>query len=74
MSSDHTALDQSRVVVQTEKASTALVDNGGLVDAYGGDKDSPDLRDLEKADRDFHAAMDELRRDSEGGRQTRPPA
>jgi hypothetical protein len=55
------ALEQSEVVVATEQGRTALARIGGLVDAYGGDKDPADLRDKQEADREVHAALGELR-------------
>jgi hypothetical protein len=59
---DHRALAETQVAVAAEQARTALARQGGLADAYGGDKDPADLRDMEEADKELHAALSELRR------------
>ena len=55
---DHAALSESEVETATQQARTALAAKGGLVDAYGGDKDPEDLAGIEQADKDFHAAVE----------------
>src|SRR5215218_8407190 len=55
---DHSALGESQVQTATQAAGTALAEKGGLVDAYGGDKDPEDLAGIERADKDFHAALE----------------
>src|SRR3954462_12894522 len=57
ITADHRALAESEVETATQQARTALEDKGGLVDAYGGDKDPADLAGIERADKDFHGAM-----------------
>jgi methyl-accepting chemotaxis protein len=58
---DRAALKQSVVETTTQHARTALADKNGLVDAYGGDKDPADLVGIERADKDFHAALHRAR-------------
>ena len=60
------ALQENGVVVASEQARTALVRAGGLVDAYGGDKDPEDLANLEKADKDLQVALGVLRSSAAG--------
>ena len=55
------ALEESQVQATAEQARTALARKGGLVDAYGGDKDPADLRDLSVARRDLERSLSELR-------------
>ena len=45
--SDQLALQESQTQVLAQKARTAFTDEGGLVDAYGGDKDPADLAELQ---------------------------
>jgi methyl-accepting chemotaxis protein len=40
------ALDQDQVQLVAQQARTAITDEGGIVDAYGGDKNPADLQDL----------------------------
>jgi hypothetical protein len=59
--SDHLALKESQVQVGVQEARTELAAKGGLVDAYGGDKDPEDLRGIERANTEFHRAMEAAR-------------
>ncbi len=60
------ALQESGVVVASEQARTALARAGGLVDAYGGDKDPEDLSNLEQANRELRDAIAVLRSSAAG--------
>jgi len=55
---DHRALRESEAETATQQALTALAQKGGLVDAYGGDKDPEDLAGIEQADKDFQGALE----------------
>ncbi len=50
---DREALRASQTQVLAEQASKALTEQGGLVDAYGGDKDPDDLRGARAAKTDL---------------------
>jgi methyl-accepting chemotaxis protein len=51
------ALDASQVQLTAQQARTAITDEGGVVDAYGGDKDPADLRDLAGIKQDLSGAL-----------------
>jgi methyl-accepting chemotaxis protein len=55
------ALEESQVQTVAQRARTALARRGGLVDAYGGDKDPADLRDIESARNDLSRSLIALR-------------
>jgi methyl-accepting chemotaxis protein len=59
--SDQSALKESQGQVLAQELRTVLSKEAGLVDAYGGDKDPADLRDLAAARRDFEQASTSLR-------------
>ncbi len=63
--SDNTALAESQTQLLAQQARTAITDEGGLVDAYAGDKDQADLRELSDVRRGLRRALAGLRR-SEG--------
>jgi methyl-accepting chemotaxis protein len=63
--SDQTALRHSQTQLVAQKARTAITDEGGLVDAYGGDKDPADLAELQGVKTDLSGAIEELK-SSEG--------
>jgi methyl-accepting chemotaxis protein len=62
---DKHALSHSQTQLLAQQARTALTDEGGLVDAYGGDKDPADLRDLRVVRQDLAAALAGLGRQPE---------
>jgi methyl-accepting chemotaxis protein len=47
------------------EAQTAILAQGGLVDAYGGDKDPEDLREASTRQRELDTALANLRRESD---------
>jgi methyl-accepting chemotaxis protein len=51
------ALAQDQVALVAQQARTAITDEGGIVDAYGADKDPADLRDLAGVKRDLSQAL-----------------
>src|SRR4051794_35692897 len=57
---DKEAIADSQAQVLAQQARTAITDQGGLVDAYAGDKDPADLKELRGVDKEFHAAIDKL--------------
>src|SRR5690348_4861716 len=59
--SDKQALDESKTQVTAQQARTAITDEGGLVDAYGGDKAPADLRELNQVKGDLERAIATLR-------------
>src|SRR4051812_40117587 len=59
--SDQTALRHSQTQVLAQKARTAITDEGGLVDAYAGDKDPADLAELQGVKTDLVGAVEELK-------------
>jgi hypothetical protein len=50
---------ESQVEIQAQEARAALAAKGGLVDAYGGDKDPADLRAIGRVEKDFRRALTE---------------
>ena len=60
---DHLALRESQVQATAEQLRTGMAQRGGLVDAYGFDKDPADLRDIGQTDQTFERTLSELRRD-----------
>src|SRR5215213_2132822 len=60
---DHLALRESQVQATAEQLRTGMAQRGGLVDAYGFDKDPADLRDIAQTDQTFERTLSELRRD-----------
>src|SRR5215213_5504156 len=60
---DHLALRESQVQATAEQRRTGMAQRGGLVDAYGFDKDPADLRDIGQTDQTFERTLSELRRD-----------
>src|SRR3954452_7167931 len=54
------ALDASQVQLTAQQARTAITDEGGVVDAYGGDKDPADLRDLAGIKQDLSSVLASL--------------
>jgi methyl-accepting chemotaxis protein len=59
--SDQTALRDSQTQLLAQKARTAITDEGGIVDAYGGDKSPADLADLRGVKADLADAVDQLK-------------
>ena len=59
--SDNQALAESQSQVVAQQARTAITDEGGLVDAYGSDKDPADLHELAGVKTDLRTALEELR-------------
>jgi methyl-accepting chemotaxis protein len=59
--SDKTALRDSQTQLLAQKARTAITDEGGIADAYGGDKDPADLADLQSVKGDLNDAITELK-------------
>jgi methyl-accepting chemotaxis protein len=59
--SDKTALRDSQTQLLAQKARTAITDEGGIVDAYGGDKDPADLVDLRSVKTDLTDAITALK-------------
>ena len=53
--------DSSKFAVE---AQSAMLAQGGLVDAYGGDKDPEDLREASARQRELDTALANLRKDS----------
>ena len=51
------ALAEAQVEIAAQEARAALAYKGGLVDAYGGDKDPADLRAIARVETDFHRAL-----------------
>jgi methyl-accepting chemotaxis protein len=60
--SNEEALHESERHVDAEQLRAAVIAENGLVDAYGGDKDPKDLRELDVARRDMRAALERLER------------
>jgi len=60
--SDREALAESQTQLFAQQARTALSEEGGLVDAYGGDRDAADLRELRDVRREFRVAVAGLAR------------
>ena len=56
ITSDHQALAEGQVQLAAEQGREALSRKGGLVDAYGGDKDPADLGLIDQANRDLSTA------------------
>jgi methyl-accepting chemotaxis protein len=59
--SDQAALRHSQTQLVAQKARTAITDQGGLVDAYGGDKDPADLAELQGVKTDLTSAVAQLK-------------
>jgi len=60
--SDGRALEASQTQLLAQQARMAITDEGGVVDAYGGDKDAADLRDRSSIKQDLQVALAGLQR------------
>jgi methyl-accepting chemotaxis protein len=58
---DQTALQHSQTQLLAQKARTAITDEGGIADAYGGDKSPADLADLRRVKADLTNAIQQLK-------------
>src|SRR5436190_7588729 len=59
--SAQTALHLSQTQLLAQKARTAITDEGGIVDAYGGDKSPADIADLERVKGDLTHVVEQLK-------------
>ena len=59
--SDSEAIDELQAQVLDEKARTAIVEQVGLADAYGAEKDPADLQEIAAAKADFTGAITALK-------------
>src|SRR5215211_3717995 len=59
VNSQQVALQEGQVEVAVQEARAALAAKGGLVDAYGGDKDPADLRAIGGVEKDFRSSLTE---------------
>jgi methyl-accepting chemotaxis protein len=59
--SDKAALSDSQTQLLAQQARTAITDQGGIADAYGGDRDPSDLADLQSVKQDLTNAIDALK-------------
>jgi methyl-accepting chemotaxis protein len=60
--SDRTTIEEEKGQVLAQQLSTVVAKETGLVDAYGGDKDAADLRDLHAVQKESERVSAELRR------------
>src|SRR5256886_16131692 len=59
--SAQTALQHSQTQLLAQQARTAITDEGGIADAYGGDKNAADLADLEGVKSDLTRVVEQLK-------------
>src|SRR3954451_1676552 len=59
--SAQSALQHSQTQLLAQQARTAITDEGGIADAYGGDKAPADLADLQSVKGDLNDAITELK-------------
>ena len=64
--SDRRALSESSAQLLAQQARAAIIEENGLVDAYGGDKDPEDLRDLKRTRASLGVSLARLARTVDG--------